>query len=310
MPEYMAIMQTAQSHLDGVNLVKSLPLAFQPGERFSYSNTGYVLLGVVIEKASGTTYQEYLQKNVFEPLGMKHTGYDSNTQILEQRASGYSIEDGRLANARFINMRLPFSAGALYSTVGDLMLWDQALTQGRLLSAGSLEKMLTPVLDNYAYGWSVGERKGARAYSHSGAINGFNSLIYRVPSEKLLIVILSNKEAQNLSQTARDLLSMVDGVEVAIPKTRRQIELDPKVFDRYVGEYELAPNFIIKVYREGNSFMTQATGQRPIEIFAESEDVFFPKLFPATLKFVQNDKGEVVKLILIQGRETHAPKIK
>lgn len=307
MPEYMAMMQTAQSYLDGVNLVKSLPLEFQPGERFSYSNTGYVLLGMVIERASGTTYQEYLQKAIFDPLGMKATGYDG-TQIIEHRASGYSSEGGRLTNARYINMKLPFSAGALYSTVGDLMLWDQALTQGKLLSASSLEKMMTPVLENYGYGWLIGERKGMRAYSHSGAINGFSSIIYRVPAEKLLIVILSNKDGQNMSRIVHNLLAMIDGAEP--PKLRREIQLDPKVFDRYIGEYQLAPNFIIKVYREGSRFMTQATGQPPIEIFAESENVFFPKVVSATLKFIENEKGEVVEMVLIQGREMRAPKIK
>jgi D-alanyl-D-alanine carboxypeptidase len=129
------------------------PLEFKPGTQLHYSNTGYILLGMIIEKVSGQSYAEFLRKNIFEPLGMEHSGYDDQSFILKNRASGYSVRDGQVVNAGFGDMTIPFAAGGIYSTVEDIFRWNEALTvPGRLLTAHSLEQMFAVYPETTAYG--------------------------------------------------------------------------------------------------------------------------------------------------------------
>lgn len=179
---------------------QSKPLDFPPGSRLAYSNRGYILLGMVIEKVSGQTYADFLHDNIFSPLGMTGSGYDVATALLLHRASGYSLQDGHLANADFVDMSVPFSAGGLYSTVEDLYRWNEALaTPGKLLSAKSLAQMFAVYPEtstngglNYGYGTVITHRFGKVLYSHGGGVTGFQSSIQRYPHEHICIVILSN----------------------------------------------------------------------------------------------------------------------
>src|SRR6266404_4772130 len=151
------------------------PLEFQPGEKWNYSNSGYVLLGYLIEKISGEAYEKFVQENIFNPLGMKDSGYDSNTAIILRRASGYSPGKDGPANAGYIDMSIPLSAGKLYSTTEDLLRWEQGLFGGKLLSPASLQKMTTPFKNDYACGVGVSTVKGRNVIAHGGGIEGFNT---------------------------------------------------------------------------------------------------------------------------------------
>src|SRR5215469_16739899 len=149
-----------------ITLVADKPLDFKPGSKWNYSNTGYQLLGMIIEKTSGQSYADFLKKNIFGPLGMTNSGYDQAIPILKERASGYQIKDGVLANADFIDMRGPYAAGGIYSTVEDLYRWNQALAQeGKLLSASSLKQMFTEYPEavyqgqHYGYGVVINRQK-------------------------------------------------------------------------------------------------------------------------------------------------------
>ena len=153
-----------------------MPLDFKPGTQLRYTNTGYVLLGMIIEKVSGQTYAAFLKKNIFEPLSMEHSGYDDQSAILKKRATGYSNRDGHLVNADFGEMSFPFAAGGIYSTVEDLYRWNEALTQpGKLLSTRSLEQMFAIYPEttayggqNYGYGVVIAHRFGSLLYYHAG----------------------------------------------------------------------------------------------------------------------------------------------
>src|SRR5271155_4385906 len=151
------------------------PLDFQPGEKWSYSNSGYVLLGYLIEKISGQKYAAFVQENIFTPLGMKDSGYDSNFEIIPHRADGYAPEKNGPVHAGFIHMSIPFSAGSLYSTTEDLLRWERGLFGGKVLSAASLQKMTTPFKDDYAFGLSVRTTGGHKVIDHGGGIEGFNT---------------------------------------------------------------------------------------------------------------------------------------
>jgi CubicO group peptidase (beta-lactamase class C family) len=180
--------------------VADKPLDFKPGTNWKYSNTGYVLLGMVIEKASGLSYANFLRTNIFEPLSMRDSGYDRARNILKERASGYQLIDGQIANADFIDMSLPFSAGGIYSTVEDLYRWNEALAEsGKLLSADSLKQMFTEYPEathegqHYGYGVVISHLKfGRLLYYHGGGVEGFSSSIQRYPKDRVCIVVLSN----------------------------------------------------------------------------------------------------------------------
>jgi CubicO group peptidase (beta-lactamase class C family) len=184
---------------------KDRELDFQPGEKFAYNNSGYILLGKIIERASGYDYESFLRVNIFQPLGMNDSGYDRNQAIVPKRASGYTRTLILLANAPFIDMAWPHAAGALYSTVDDLAKWDRALNEGKLISAESYLAMYTPVLNNYAYGWFVRELDGHKEIGHGGGIHGFQTSILRYPDDKVLVVVLCNVVPTRVDQISRDL---------------------------------------------------------------------------------------------------------
>lgn len=197
-------------------IFRDLPLQWKPGEKYAYSNSGYFLLGVVIEKASGEPYDRALQDKILTPLGMMDTGYDSHTKIIPRRASGYANRRGELQNAAALDMGQPYAAGALYSTVEDLLKWDQALYTDRLLPTAAKQLMWTPFKENYAYGWLVSaptanEFGGHRWIAHGGGINGFSSVIIRLPEPNVTAIVLANNESVNAFAIGRELLAIFYG---------------------------------------------------------------------------------------------------
>lgn len=185
-----------------VKKFENLPLEFTPGEKFSYSNSGYFLLGYIIEKVSGKSYEQFLQETILKPLKMTNTGYDHSDIILKNRAAGYEKQGKKMVNASYIDMSLPYAAGSLYSTVEDLYLWDQALYSTKLLSATSMELLFKIQFSEgnqaYGYGWFINEitnpttKEKIKVVEHGGGINGFNTNISRIPTDKILIVLLNN----------------------------------------------------------------------------------------------------------------------
>ena len=416
---------------DFVKKYTSGDLLFEPGSKFAYNNSGYFLLGAIIERVTGKSYEQVLRENILDPVGMKNTGYDHWETIIQKRATGYSKTLDGYTNAAYLDMSIPYAAGSMYSNVDDLYLWDQALYTDKLLSAQSKELMYKPFLQNYAYGWVVTnasfkqDDKPVPMIAHGGGINGFATFIARFPNEKNLIVILDNTEqnaqrlsdviakvlygqpyeppkmsiAEALNKTIRDngveagvaqyrelktkqsatydfaenelntlgyqlmragkpkdaleifklnveaypkasnpydslgeAYMNLNERELAIINYKKSLELNPgntgaietlkklerapvtvdaKVFDAYAGEYELTPGFVMRVFREGEKFMTQATGQEKVEIVAESETTFSPRTFNAKLTFLKDSAGNVTGLRLNQGgRETVGKKIK
>lgn len=407
-------------------------LEFEPGSKHSYNNSGYFLLGAIIEQVTGKSYEQVLKENIFDPVGMKNTGYDHHDTLIQKRATGYNLTSDGYVNSPYLDMSIPYAAGSMYSTVEDLYLWDQALYTDKLLSAQSKEMMFKPFLQNYAYGWVITNAsfkvndQPVPVITHGGGINGFVTTIVRVPKERNLIVILDNTSSPNLNRLREAIAqiiynqpyelpkmsivarlkktitekgieagiaeyrelkgtqaatydfaepqlnelgyrlmeaekikeaveifklnveaypkgsntydSLAEGYarlnekELAIQNYKKSLELNPdnrnavemlkklekapvtvdaKVFDAYVGEYEVGPNFVMRVFREGEKFMTQATGQDKFEIFAESETTFYPRAFNAKLTFVKDSEGKVTGIRVDQnGRVTNGRKIK
>ena len=200
-------------------------LEFEPGSKWRYNNSGYYLLGAIIEKLTGKSYEENLRERITKPLGMKNTGYDNNSPLIKNRAQGYEKTPDGWRNAPYLDMSLPYAAGSMYSTVEDLYLWDRALYGDKVISAASMEKMNTPGLQNYGYGVSIREReigdsgKKASVIHHGGGINGFNSLFTRVTNGQHLVVILDNiSEGRYHGPMTYNVIKILNGIAYDPPR--------------------------------------------------------------------------------------------
>jgi CubicO group peptidase (beta-lactamase class C family) len=422
---------------DFIKKYASGDLEFEPGSKFVYDNSGYFLLGAIIEKVTGKPYEQVLKENIFDPAGMKNSGYDHWETIIGKRATGYSRTPGGYRTAAYLDMSLPYAAGSLYSTVEDLFLWDQALYGDKILSAKSKELMFKPNLNNYGYGFIITKatlapptKLAVPVIQHSGGINGFNTLIVRMTNEKRLIVLLDNAEdGQYLNKIVSGVMSVLydqpydvpkrsiadavmnvikehdvaagvkeyrtlkagptageydfgemelnrvgyqllqskkaaDAIEIfklnvemfpqsanvydslgeaymthgdkelsianykksleldpkntnatarlaSLTGEQKEVKIDPKIYDSYVGEYQLAPTFTVTITSENGKLMAQATGQEKFELFPTSETDFYLKVVPASVTFVKDAEGKVTELILTQnGRKGSGKKIR
>jgi tetratricopeptide (TPR) repeat protein len=200
-------------------------LEFEPGKQFRYNNSGYFLLGAIIEKIHGKPYEQVIKENIFDPLGMKNSGYDHHRTILSKRASGYQKTPAGYTNAPYLDMSIPYAAGSLYSTVEDLYLWDQALYTDKVVSAKIRELMYQPFLNNYAYGWTIRKvnlgqsKETVNSITHNGGINGFNTTIVRYPDQKNLIVLLDNtSQGESVDRISRGLTNILYNQPFEMPK--------------------------------------------------------------------------------------------
>lgn len=291
---------------------KAKPLDFAPGEKNSYSNSGYHLLGIIIEKASGKSYADFLQENIFGPLGMKQAGYDTSRDLIKWRAGGYRREGEGFINAPYIDMLIPYSAGSLYSTTEDLLIFDQALLTEKLLTQKSKDEMFTPFKNNYALGWGVGKRFDRASTSHGGAINGFASQFIRFPQDNVTVVVLSNVQGSGVDKVANALASIVFDKPYELPRERKAITVASSVLDNYVGDYQLLPSTVAVITNDGGKLFFKIDGQPKLELFPETETDFFMKAVDAQVSFVKDDTGKVVRLLFKQGSGSGlpAPKIK
>ncbi len=280
-------------------LSKDKPLEFQPGEKWKYDNSGYIFLGIIIEKVSGEKYADYLKKHIFAPLDMADSGYDVSTVVLKNRAEGYRSAGDGFHNADYLDMSLPYAAGSLYSTVRDLYRWDRALYTDKVLSKASRDKMWTPVKNNYGYGWGISELHNHKQIAHGGGINGFSTFIGRYPDDDAVVIVLSNNERSNAGAIANNLAGVLFGEQVDLPWERKQVSLDPKILDRYAGTYK-PEGGALTVTNENGHLMIQPDGQQKLEALPSSETEFFIKQ-DAKLVFVVGADGKVDEMRLLQG---------
>ncbi|NNE26168.1 MAG: serine hydrolase [Saprospiraceae bacterium] len=425
---------------DFIDNFSEMDLEFEPGSKFSYSNSGYFLLGVLLEESTGKSYENLLHERILDPLNMHDSGYNNHEDILSNRAAGYEKRGRSYINAPYLDMSLPYAAGSMYSSANDLYKWDRALYSNNLLSEEYMEMYFKPYIPafgdaSYAYGWGVGKEAIGNStdslyiIQHGGGINGFNTLISRSPTDESLVVLLNNTGGAPLGEMghsirailygksynkpkaslAYDVLDKVysDGLDEglayykankdsesfevsegefndigyellateklndaaaifklnmeAFPKSfnvydsyaeakmkqgedeeaikyyKKSVEMNPgnqngidklkklgvseedivqdavlteEQLDKHIGQYELMPDFVITITREGTQLKAQATGQPVFDIFPKSENEFYLKVVPAQLKFNSNEEGETVSVTLLQGgRETTGNKL-
>jgi len=298
-PEFLKTLPVRVTLKELIAKFRDRPLDFKPGEKHQYSNSGYVVLGQVIENVAGQGYASFLGAKIFGPLGMKDTGYDNAGTILKHRASGYTRRLGIvLTNCDYVDMSIPHAAGALYSTVEDLVKWDQALYSDGLLDAKSREAMFTPFKDNYAYGWVVDRRFGRPRHVHGGGIMGFVTMLTRFPEEKLLVVALSNLEGAPVGPVANDLAAIALGKRYVIPREPVAAKLEPASLDRYAGAYEATlPDgkiVLTTISRDGTRLFFQLGGGSKAVLTPESETLFYARANDSEVRFAEDGKAGAV----------------
>ena len=406
MPEWRTRVREDLTVQQLIDMFKDKPLEFNPGEKWAYNNSAYILLGAVIEKVSGKSYEDFVEQEIFAPLGMKRSYYGHQREVVPGRVEGYDKEGEGYQIAEYISMTQPYAAGSLLSTLDDLALWAEALAGGKVIKKESLERMTTPAKltsgqsTKYAYGLGISDEEGTRVIEHGGGIFGFVTDLLHVPDRRLLVIVLSNNtsqdpealayrvarkalgrpledrqavaldpaslddyvgvyrfnealiravsregnklfsqrsggEKQEIFPTSRDDFYYADSdsrirfrrdaqgkitgmdflrragldetavkTDEPLPAERQAIQLDPALYDGYAGVYELAPNFLLTLTREGDKLMAQATGQPKLEVFPESETRFFLKVVDAQIELQRGPDGKATGLTLFQGGRT------
>jgi len=298
------------------------PPDFAPGAGWSYCNSGYFLLGEVVEKVSGKSYATYLSETFFDPLEMRDTGIYKNAAPPGQMAIGYAATKGKVARALDWDMSWAGGAGAIYSTVGDLFRWNEALFGGRVLKPESFKTMMTPVklpedVDGLTYGCGLGmlECKRLPVVAHDGGLDGWSSSLIRMPEQNCTIVALGNalppvpgfSPSLIAWQTAQKFLA--DDIK-KLPPLQENTAVDKSSWPDFVGRYGYK-KAVLTVTMEGTHLYAQLTGQLRYEIFPKATNEFFWKVADARVVFLRNAKGEVVAARHTQkGSTFRAPRIR
>ena len=300
-PEYAQFSRQPNTPRQLVDRFRDQPLEFAPGAQMRYSNSGYALLGYIVEQAGGTPYAKFLDENVFKALGMKNSGYETSEPPIPNLAQGYSPEASGPVVAQPIDMTVPFAAGGLYSTVADLLRWERALFGNELLSAASVHKMTTPAKNDYAFGLAIHTRAGARVIEHNGGINGFNSKLAFYPEDKVTVIALSNINGNGADQIVDSIGAFTHGEAVVLASERKEVPLPVEVLKQYVGTYEMKPGFDFVMDVKDGQLTISPTGQSTDVLYAESKDHFFSKRIDARIEFGRDGSGAVTHLVLHQG---------
>jgi CubicO group peptidase (beta-lactamase class C family) len=278
------------------------PLQFEPGEDWAYSNSGYVLAAKVIEIASGQEYADFLHEAIFEKLGMEDTGQDVFTTVLPHRATGYGNAEREIYNAPYRDMPFTSGAGSLYSTVLDLYKWDRALYSDTLVSKELLDRMMTPVKKDYAYGWFVRDELGHKLVEHGGAINGFLSQSQRFVEDDVVVISLLNYESTFWRSVNKSLAAIALGEEYEPALLTEPLALDLELLESYAGEYEVMEDYLVVLTVEDGHLVIRASDDpEPTLGLAQSETQFFFPDINLMMDVDQDEEGKVTGLRFLQG---------
>ncbi len=286
--------------LEMIDRFKNEPLDFTPGERYRYSSSGYLVLGAILEKVTGKTYEENLKEKIFIPLGMKNSYIGRNDTIIPRRVRGYTLEDGRIYNIMQGNLTQTLSSGSLAMSVDDMAIWDDALYTDTLLSDQSKERMWTPFVlndgrsGNYGFGWELTEFLEHKLISHTGSIDGFTSAAIRVPDEHIFIAVFFNFWPPDPSPAflAKRILSIALGVPEKQP-----LDMSVEHYQKYVGTYKTENKRITFVVEIEDRSLFLTINRSRFEILPESETRFFFKAAFHLVDFEMDENGDISKLV-------------
>nr|HVF82179.1 serine hydrolase [Flavisolibacter sp.] len=300
------------SQQEMLDIIKAYKADFEPGTKWNYSNSAYSILGYIIEKVTAKPYEKVVRERIFTPLAMTNSGFDFTHLAATNKSKGYfSLAGDKPSVAPIVDSTIAYSAGAVYSTVGDLAKWERAITQGKLLKPESWKAVFTPHKNKYGYGWVIDSAFGKQFTTHSGGIHGFASYLIRFPQDEVTVIMIDNASGSQLAKISKTLAAIALGQAYEMPSERKVTNVSASILKQYVGEYQLSPDFSIVISLEGTSLKAQATNQPAFDIYAEKENFFFLKVVDAQLEFVKNESGNITSLVLHQnGAKQTGKKVK
>ncbi len=307
-PQFGSVSTVTLTKDSMISFFSNKPYDFSPGTKYKYNNSGFFLLGYIIERVSGMTYRKYLQQNIFDKMGMMNSGVNNWDTILPLRAKGYTENRKKITNADFISLAWPFSAGALYATVDDLYKWDRALYGTAVLSAASKQKMFTPGKSNYGYGITIDTLEKHLRIGHNGAIPGFTSVIARYVNDDVCVIVLGNTAVtQNNTLPITDVLAegladILFDLPVETPYVHKEVAIDPALLDKFVGKYNAG--LTLEVIKKDNKLYRHRDGSADIELKPESNTKFFyADDSNRQLEFELDANGNVTKIWFVNNEQ-------
>ncbi len=306
MLEWTAEVQTKDlTPMQLIDLFKNQDLDFEPGTQWNYSNSGYILLGYIIEKVSGQSYGDYLTAHFFKPLGMKNSYYGgNNNQVIPKRLTGYKRDVGSVENANYLSMTQPYAAGSILSTVGDLAIWTKAMHTGKVVKKDLFQKAITPCIlpdgtdTKYGYGLSIGTIQGSPTVEHSGGIHGFRSDLIYLPKEDICVAVMTNSEFNSPGDVAARLAAAAIGKTYTPPA----ITLTTKALAEYIGVYQDEKKMDRVITLEGNGLYWQRTGGSRLKIVPYAPDQFYFENALTMVTFIRDDKTKAIIQAIISDR--------
>lgn len=276
------------------------PLDFEPGSKFQYSNSNYEVLGAVIERVSGKSYGDLLHERIFQPLEMNDSGLDTDELILPKRAEGYRPNKGAVVHVRSESMTIPWAAGSIYSTTGDLLRWEQGLFSAKILSEDSLKLMTTPGMGGYGLGVEVSGRNGLEVVEHNGGIEGFNTYLAYVPERRIAVVVLSNVNGGVPATMGPQLVDITLGKPVVLATERKTVPISKQEVAKFEGTFELSPSVKITFAAEGDA-LTLKVGGRTLPLSYEGvrdgHPWFYVLMANAEIEFIPDATGAMTSLV-------------
>jgi CubicO group peptidase (beta-lactamase class C family) len=292
----------ARTPVEEMDLFKDKPLNFAPGTQWEYSNSNYMLLGMILEKVTGRRYVDLLQERILAPLGMKDSGLDDDDLILRERAEGYQPGSKGIVPVRSQSMSVAWSTGAMYSTTRDLLRWEHGLFGGKVLSASSLKQMTTATKGNYGCGVFVSRKDDMEVVEHGGSIEGFNSYMIYVPARDIVVIALSNVSGDAPDKMAAKLLDVTLGKTVTLAKQRVAVPIAKADLSKFVGDYTISAQLSLNITASDEGLIVLATGQPPLQFSYEGEinghPQFFTRAMDAQIEFIPNATDHLSTLVL------------
>ncbi|MGV3558889.1 serine hydrolase [Larkinella arboricola] len=295
---------------------KDKPLTARPGTAVNYTNSGYYLLGLIIEKITGKPFETVVRERFFRPLQLAQSGFDFVNLKNRGKTTGYTFwKDSVLVETRTIDSTVAYAAGGMYSSVGDLYRWSRVVQNRRMLKPETWETALTPPdKGNWGYGWGISYfGEGKKLIYQNGNIPGFATFYVQVPEDDVVVILLCNvddaSDLTTLDPIVTDLMKIVYDEPYKLPVNRKVVPVSETVLRQYVGNYKLDAARTLTVTYEAGKLFLQVTGQPKFELFAESQTKFFLKTVDAQLTFFKDASGNVTQVIVHQGGNHVAKRI-
>ena len=301
--EYFRLLHTGKiiTKNEQLSFFKNETLGFEPGTQFSYTNSGYILLGMIIEKVTGLSYEDAVRKIILNPLKMTQTGFDYLALKSPYKTIPYSyISKTKQEKTEIWNPTFTGPAGQIYSTAEDLCKYYEGLRDYKIVSREAFKKATKPYLSGYGYGWFIDDLYGKKLINHGGNIEGSTSYFAMLPDDDLCLILLNNITSRKLEKAGNTILAAILGQSYTLPEPKKEITLNTETLKKYVGNYELSDHSVIHIIYENGHLYIQHNNDPKVKMLAEKEDLFFLHDDDTEISFIFK-KGEKDVIMIKNG---------